>query len=327
MRHLAALALPLLTLISVATGPHPPWTALLGIPLVVLVIWLDGRPRRGWTPTRGPRWAFTMLVVALALIQITTLALLVRLVAQVGFRWDLVFIGWFVGNNSGWGTIVVAHELIHRRSPPLRWLGRALLWTVLYDHFYVEHLRGHHVRVATPDDPATARFDESYFAFMRRTVPGQWWSAWRLAPLQVLFGIAVELVLLGAIFFAAGGWAAVAMMVWQAYHAIGVLETVNYFEHWGLTRAGARRGRPSVRDAWDSDSWLTEYSLIGLARHADHHAHASRPFQELMAVEESPKLPRGYYGLVALAQLRNRTFRALMIAELQRRKLGPFTTP
>ena len=68
-----------------------------------------------------------------------TLALLVRMVALQGWSWSLVIVGWFVGNNSGWGTLVVAHELIHRRERPLRWLGRALLCTVLYDHFFVEH--------------------------------------------------------------------------------------------------------------------------------------------------------------------------------------------
>jgi alkane 1-monooxygenase len=321
MRHLAALVLPLLTLISVATGPHPPWTAPLGLFVVVAVVWLDGRPRRSWSPSSGPPWAFTALVVTLALMQLVTLALYVRLVAQIGFRWDLIFIGWFVGNNSGWGSIVVAHELVHRRSRPLQWLGRALLCTVLYDHFFVEHVRGHHARVGTPDDPATARFDETYNAFLRRTVVGQWRSAWRISRAQVLVGLGVQVLLVVAIGFA-GGAAAVAAFLWQAYHAVTVLEAVNYFEHWGLRRQGLR---PGPSDAWDSDSWLTEYSLVGLARHADHHRHAARPFHELRAVDDSPRLPRGYYGMVALAQLRNRRFRALMTAELQRRRLGPFT--
>jgi alkane 1-monooxygenase len=186
----------------------------------------------------------------------------------------------------------------------------------------VEHLRGHHARVATPDDPATARFGESYTAFLRRTVAGQWRSAWRLGRRQVLVGLAIELSLLGAIGFF-GGPVALMAFLWQAYHAVTVLEAVNYFEHWGLTRQGVR---PGPRDAWDTESWLTEYSLVGLARHADHHAHAARPFQELRPEEESPKLPRGYFAMVALAQLRNRRFQALMTAELQRRQLGPFTS-
>jgi alkane 1-monooxygenase len=321
MRHLAALALPLLTLLTVATGPHPAWTALLGLPIVVAVVWLDGRKSSPAATGSGSRRAFTALAVLLAVIQLTTMVLFLRLVSQIGFRWDLILLGWFVGNNSGWGSIVVAHELIHRRSKVLQWLGRALLWTVLYDHFYVEHLRGHDVRVATPEDPATARFGESYNAFLRRTVAGQLRSAWRLSRPQVLTGIAIEIVMLAAIAWVSP--AALVVFLWQSYHAISVLEAVNYFEHWGLTRAGAR---PGARDAWDSESWLSEYSLIGLARHADHHAHALRPYQELRVEEASPKLPRGYFAMVALAQLRNRRFQELMTAELQRRKLGPFTT-
>jgi alkane 1-monooxygenase len=328
LRHLSSLIFPLLTLVFVATGPHSPWEALPGIPLVVAVVLLDRRARTAPSSlpsppvAEGASWPFTVLAVTLAFVQLATLALLVRMIAREGWSWDLVIVGWFVGNNSGWGTLVVAHELIHRREPPLRWLGRALLCTVLYDHFYVEHIRGHHVRVATADDPATARFGESYHAFLRRTVPGQFRSAWRLGRRDVIIGLAIEAALAAAI-FAVAGWPGIAVFVWQAYGAISVLEAVNYFEHWGLSRKGPR---PGARDAWDTESWLTLYTLIGLSRHADHHAHAARPFERLRAVDESPKLPGGYYAMVTMAQLRNGRFRALMTEELRRRALGPFQT-
>jgi alkane 1-monooxygenase len=321
MRHLSSLIFPLLTLGFVATGPHRAVAALPGIAIVAAVVMIDRRARPTTTPPHdGAGWPFTALAVTLALVQLATLALLVRMIARAGWSWDLVIVGWFVGNNSGWGSLVVAHELIHRRSRALRLLGRALLVTVLYDHFYVEHLRGHHVRVATADDPATARFGESFDAFFRRTVPAQFRSAWRLGRRDVLAGLAVELALTVAI-TAIAGWPGLVVFLWQAFNAITTLEAVNYFEHWGLVRAGVR---PGARDAWDSDSWLTHYTLIGLSRHADHHAHAARPFQRLRAVDESPKLPGGYYAMVALAQMRNRTFRALMTEELRRTKLGPF---
>jgi alkane 1-monooxygenase len=152
-------------------------------------------------------------------------------------------------------------------------------------------------------------------------VPGQFRSAWKLGRRDVVVGLVIQALMLGAIAWFAGA-AALLAFVWQAYNAVTVLEAVNYFEHWGLSRGG---DRPGLRDAWDTESWLTEYTLIGLSRHADHHAHAARPYQELRAVPESPKLPRGYYGMVTLAQLRNRHFQALMTQELFRRKLGPFT--
>jgi alkane 1-monooxygenase len=321
-RHLLSLVFPLLTLVFVATGPHPAWQSLPGLAMVIAVVFLDGRTRpvRDQAPPDAPRWPFTALVCALAVVQLTTVALLIRMVAIGGFSIDLILVGWFVGNNSGWGTLVVAHELIHRRSRALKWLGRALLCTVLYDHFFVEHLRGHHARVGTSDDAATARFGEGYTAFFLRTVPAQFRSAWRLDRTRVIQGLVTEAALLAVITVAAGPIALV-VFLWQAYNAITLLETVNYFEHWGLTRAGER---PGPQDAWDTDSWFTLYSLVGLSRHADHHAHAARAYQQLRHVDVSPKLPRGYYAMVALAQLRNRKFQELMTDELRRRRLGPF---
>jgi alkane 1-monooxygenase len=108
-------------------------------------------------------------------------------------------------------------------------------------------------------------------------------------------------------------------LVWQALIAIDLLEAVNYFEHWGLVRSTRR---VQHRDSWDAESWFSLYTLVGLARHADHHAYAAKPFYRLEPVEESPKLPHGYYGMVLLAQVRNRHFQSLMTAELQRRQLG-----
>jgi len=120
---------------------------------------------------------------------------------------------------------------------------------------------------------------------------------------------------------AAGGAGAFAIFVLQAAVAVRLLETVNYLEHWGLARAG-RRVR--LVDSWDTDSWFTLYSLVGLSRHADHHACASRPYPQLRCVEESPKLPSGYFGSVVMALFSNGRFRREMTAELERRGLGPF---
>jgi alkane 1-monooxygenase len=107
----------------------------------------------------------------------------------------------------------------------------------------------------------------------------------------------------------------------QAWWATRALEVVNYFEHWGLRREG-RRVLPV--HSWDTDSRFTYYALTGLSRHADHHAYASRPYQQLRVWDESPKLPRGYLAMFPLVLGRNRKFQRLMTAELERRKLGPF---
>src|SRR5262249_30878539 len=110
----------------------------------------------------------------------------------------------------------------------------------------------------------------------------------------------------------------------QAVIAIELLECVNFFEHWGLTR-DARRVQPI--DSWDTASWFTLYTLVGLSRHADHHAYSNRPYQQLRHFEESPKLPRAYFGMGVLALFRPKLYASLMTAELEQRKLGPFAEP
>jgi alkane 1-monooxygenase len=219
----------------------------------------------------------------------------------------------------------------------MAWLGRLLMASVLYEHFSTEHVRGHHARVGTAEDPATARFGESYQAFFRRTVPAQFRSAWRLEthrmgdvdmPLfdrrqlhnRVLHGVVFEWSAAFAI-WALLGVGAFAFHLLQSLSAVRLLEAVNYFEHWGLVRRGKK---PSPVDSWDTDSRFTLYTLVGLSRHADHHAYATRPYQQLRHWEESPKLPSGYFGTVDMVLLRNRKFREQMAAELERRKLGPF---
>jgi len=210
----------------------------------------------------------------------------------------------------------------------------------VYEHFYTEHLRGHHVRVATPDDPATARFGETFARFYLRTVPAQFRSAWRLECRRlgdaemsltdrrqlrnrVLHGLVAEWGLAFGILGAAGP-AAFAGFLLQAVFASRALEVVNYFEHWGLQRS-SRRVRPV--DSWDTHSRFTYYALTGLTRHADHHAYAARPYQQLRVHPEAPVLPRGYIALFPLVLGRNRTFRRLMTEELRRRRLGPFADP
>jgi alkane 1-monooxygenase len=264
-----------------------------------------------------------------------------RLIGITGFfDWHTLVAFLLVGVNSGYSGIVVGHELIHRREAHWRLLGRVLMGLVLYEHFYTEHVRGHHVRVGTPEDPATARFGESFVAFFRRTVPGQWRSAWRLEARRlgdehmrwwdarmlrsrVVHGFVAQWL------FAAGlgvafGPSAFFFHVLQATLAILLLECVNYFEHWGLERRGKR---VDTMDSWDTESWFTLYTLVGLSRHADHHAFATRPYQQLRHADPSPKLPSGYFGMVMLAMFANRRFQRLMKDELARRRLGPFAIP
>jgi alkane 1-monooxygenase len=142
----------------------------------------------------------------------------------------------------------------------------------------------------------------------------------RMLRHRVLQGVVAEVLVVLAYLAAFGPLAAVFFLV-QARAAVVLLETVNYIEHWGITRA-TRAVTPV--DSWDTDNAFTLRTLIGLSRHADHHAQASRPYQALRYFEQSPKMPLGYYGTILLALFRNDEYQARAKAELMRKGLGPY---
>ena len=279
-------------------------------------------------------------------IQLANVALAVRLGSLLSYDSpyaifnsviDMIVTSIVIGVSAGYSGFVVGHELIHRREKHLRLLGRLVLASNCYEHFATEHIRGHHPRVGTAADPATARFGSTYNEFFRYTVPAQFKSAWHLEKVRlgdenlpafdlrwlqhrVLQGVVLEVAMLVgiAVFF---GASALITYLLCALTSVRLLEAVNYFEHWGLVRKG--KGVRTM-DSWDTDSWFTLYTLVGLSRHADHHATASRPYEQLRYFENSPKLPFGYFGMVVTAVARNERFRELMTEELKRRKLGPF---
>jgi len=338
--HSLSLCMPLYVLAFVLTGPHRWWASLAWLGIIPVIALWDGRSRRALhEPIEGlPAWPFDGILLALSALHLAIVALGVRMAAQGGlFSADTLVAAVLVGANSGYSAIVVAHELIHRRSRFMSTLGRLLLATVCYEHFFTEHVRGHHVRVGTDEDPATSRQGETFGAFWKRTVPGQLRSAWRIEARRlgdedmrwhdprllrsaVVHGVVAEVALVVAV-AAALGPAALVVYLGQAHVAVRLLEAVNYFEHYGLRRQG-KKVRPV--DSWDSESAFTLFALVGLSRHADHHAYASRPFQALRTWEESPKLPYGYVVTTLMVLFANARLRARLDAELERRKLGSF---
>ena len=336
--HLMTLVAPLSSILFLATGPHPWWLAPIFVIPFVLLTYLDGLPIRVRSDTAISHtdWPYTFLLYILAALHLLTLYLLVRLFAEQDFfSIDMYMVPILIGSSSSF-AIITSHELIHRKSLFARQFGRLILCSVLYEHFFTEHLRGHHARVATSADPASARFEETYSDFWKRTVRGQFLSAWnieisrlrssgahigtRFIKNRLIQGWIVELTIITciAVFF---GFTALIAFVIQAYVAIKGLEAVNYFEHWGLSRQG-RRVRAC--DSWDTDSWCTHYVLTGLSRHADHHIHPSRSYQELEAQVAAPMLPAGYLVMINMVINQNKRFIELATQELKTRKLGPF---
>lgn len=230
------------------------------------------------------------------------------------------------GLISGGVGITVAHELGHKRSRLDRFLAQSLLMTVCYMHFTLEHNRGHHVRVATPDDPATARYGENAYRFWWRSVTQSFLHAWELENtrgatagrwLYVVLPLACcgLLTAVGFWFSAGSAWTFVpAYFLIQSVVAFTLLELVNYVEHYGITRKqlpGGRYEPVNPMHSWNTSYLVSSLLLFQLQRHSDHHAHADKHYQVLDHVEESPQLPYGYPLMVLIAAVPPLWFRIM----------------
>jgi alkane 1-monooxygenase len=216
-------------------------------------------------------------------------------------------------------AINTAHELGHKRDSLERWLSRVALAQSGYGHFFIEHNRGHHVRVATPEDPASARLGESFYAFLPRTVVGSLRSAWglertRLARMgrsrltlrnDILGAWAMTVVLFTALVVAFGP-VVLPFLLAQAVLGFSLLEVVNYLEHYGLLRQRREDGRyerTRPQHSWNSNNVASNVLLYHLQRHSDHHANPVRRYQALRHIDEAPQLPTGYAGMIVLAAI------------------------
>jgi alkane 1-monooxygenase len=254
--------------------------------------------------------------------------------ALVAAQWGLVglFLHRYSSYAAGWelaGAIVtlgiacgafginVGHELGHRVSKLDLFLAKTALASSLYVHFYIEHNRGHHAKVSTPEDPVFSPRGCTVFGHWVRAVPGTWMEAWRLEAARLarkglrpwswrnehLRLQLAQAALVAAIFLLAGPQAGVG---WLAAGAIGVLllETVNYIEHYGLSRRkldDGRYERVQPLHSWNSDHPLGRVLLLDLSRHSDHHANPGRPYPLLRSFPEAPQFPTGYPGMIVLA--------------------------
>ena len=225
-------------------------------------------------------------------------------------------------------AINTAHELGHKSETAERWMSKIALAQTFYGHFFVEHNRGHHVRVATPEDPASARLGESFWAFLPRTVYGSFISAWELEserlkrgnkPVwslrhnEVLQAWGMSFALFAALVFAFG-WIILPFLIIQSVKGFMLLEAVNYLEHYGLLRqkkADGRYERCEPRHSWNSNILASNVFLYHLQRHSDHHANPMRRYQALRHFDEAPELPFGYATMILLAVIPPLWFRVM----------------
>jgi len=214
-------------------------------------------------------------------------------------------------------AINTAHELGHKRDDLERWLSRVALAQTGYGHFFIEHNRGHHVRVATPEDPASSRLGEGFWAFLPRTVVGSLRSAWGIECARLdrmgkphwtlgndIIGAWAMTVALFAALAIVFGPVVLPYLLIQAVLGFSLLEVVNYLEHYGLLRQKREDGRYErcrPEHSWNSNNVASNVLLYHLQRHSDHHANPTRRYQALRHVDEAPQLPTGYAGMIVLA--------------------------
>jgi alkane 1-monooxygenase len=232
--------------------------------------------------------------------------------------WQLLGLVATAGITNGVG-INTAHELGHKTNSLERWLAKLALAPVAYGHFFVEHNKGHHKNVATPEDPASSRMGETFWAFLPRTVVGSFKSAWHIEAERLtrlgkhtwsrdnenLQAWGMTVLLFGALTLWLGPWALL-FLVLQSVLGFSLLEVVNYLEHYGLLRqklADGRYERCQPRHSWNSNHVVTNLFLYQLQRHSDHHANPTRRYQALRHFDDSPQLPAGYSAMLMLAYL------------------------
>ncbi len=281
------------------------------------------------------------------------------LYAWVYFQFTFMFWGFYVvsaGNLNAWWEwagftlsfalvtggigITVAHELGHKKSKLERSYSKLLLMAVCYMHFYIEHNKGHHVHVATPGDPATAKKNESFYKFWARSVLNSYAHAWKLENerlerkgkhflslennmiwftlLPILF---CAIITVGFSLFAGEFVCQLPVFFFaQSILAFTLLEQVNYIEHYGIVRkeiAPGKYERVNPLHSWNASHVVSNFFLFQLQRHSDHHANAIKRYQVLNHYDESPQLPTGYSAMIILALLPSAWF-AVMNKRLER---------
>lgn len=344
-RYFLAFSLPVVTFLAIFNGGY--WSfatvveAFLIIPLLELLVSPDksGPTNASEETALSADRFYDLLLYFMVPVHYSVLAYFIY---RVGFTQltQIEYVGMILSMGIQCGSIGinVAHELGHRKSKLERFLARCLLLSSLYMHFIVEHNRGHHKNVGTPQDPASARLNEPVYTFWVRTIFGSFISAWniernerRKKDLRVwsLGNEMIRLVILeslfvGLIYFTAGMNAMIAFLI-ASLIGIILLETVNYIEHYGLRRRQLSDGKfEKIQPwhSWNSDYPLGRIILFELTRHSDHHYKASKKYQVLRHLEQSPQLPTGYPGMMLLSLFPPLWFRVVnpLIAEINQQQ-------
>ena len=320
---MSLIMLPLFTISCIFGG----WTLIL-VPAYgwVLISVLDrfaGLDKESMDPETGDEQLYWYRLITLIWLPLQLLVIFGGLMVVSwgehlsGFEKFMVIFA--VGIITGTIGINYAHELIHRTNKLEQRLGEWLLISVLYGHFKSEHIIIHHRYVATPRDPVTARYNETFYHFFPRVLWGCLVSAWsaekarldlknlpiwdRSNPFVTYICGSLLFIVIAALI---GGWMGIVWLILQAFIAIWQLELVNYVEHYGLTRKHLGSGKYEQvypRHSWNASQKVSNWLLINLQRHSDHHYKPGRRYPLLQSYDssEAPQLPYGYSIMTAIA--------------------------
>ncbi|KZZ66413.1 alkane 1-monooxygenase [Oleiphilus sp. HI0130] len=246
-----------------------------------------------------------------------------------------IYIGWFVANTdlSAGGYIAsaltagyigghglnIGHELGHKKNKLDQWLAKIVLAPAAYGHFFVEHNRGHHKMVATPEDPASSKMGENIYSFALRELPNAIIRAAKIEhtrltkesknPFSLRNEFIQTLTMTLVFYIAMGLWLGpevVPYLFIAAFWSMWQLTSANYIEHYGLLRQklpSGRYERPQPHHSWNSNHIFSNWALFHLQRHSDHHANATRAYQSLRHFDNLPSFPNGYFGMFSVAYI------------------------
>ena len=261
-------------------------------------------------------------------LHVLTLCLTAWFVTVTPLSWGGLLLTALVCGLSNGFAINTAHELGHKYGNRVSLnFAKVALAVPFYGHFNVEHHRGHHRWVATPEDPASSRLGESIYRFMFREIYLTWLrglelerdrlkkkkkSFWTLDN-QVLQSYVMSVILQGGI-LALCGWRLLPFLLVHNFFAWFQLTSANYIEHYGLLRGKNESGRyesTKPHHSWNSNHILSNLTLFNLERHSDHHANPTRSYQSLRDFPNIPRLPNGYFGMYLLSYVPSLWFKTM----------------
>lgn len=316
LKYFAAFSIPLMAFLSIYFKGYfsflTPVYAFVFLPILELILSTDNSNLNNeQTDSKLKNTLFDwMLYLNLPLVYGLLIYALIEITHNTPTTYEIVGLIFSLGIVLAVNGINVAHELGHRQTTNERFLGKALLLPSLYMHFYIEHNFGHHLNAATPEDPATARYNQSVYSFWFTSIFRQYFKSWVIQNKllksnnlsffsiknDMLWYVVFQIAYL-VIVFLMFGYLGFVFALTSAIVGFVLLETVNYIEHYGLLRLKTKSGRyerVGEIHSWNSNHVIGRIVLYELTRHSDHHYKTSKKYQILDCHEDSPQMPYGY---------------------------------